>query len=144
MIKYSLVCKNCELTFESWFANSIEFEKLKKKKLLNCHGCNSINIQKNLMAPSLINKRNKSELNDDKKLEKYKKIKKTINEYQKFIKNNFEYVGNKFTCEARSIHYSEKKKEKGVYGTASKQDLKELKEEGIDTHVIPWIEDKNN
>ena len=32
MIKYSLLCKNCEITFESWFANSKEYEKLKKKK----------------------------------------------------------------------------------------------------------------
>ena len=37
-----------------------------------------------------------------------------------------------------------KKKEKGIYGTASKKDLKELKEEGIDTQMIPWVEDNNN
>ena len=37
-----------------------------------------------------------------------------------------------------------KKKNKGIYGTASKQDLKELKEEGIDTQMIPWIESENN
>ena len=60
MIKYSLICKDCDTTFESWFANSKEYEKLKRKKLLNCNSCNSVNIQKNLMAPSLINK--KSEL----------------------------------------------------------------------------------
>ena len=35
-------------------------------------------------------------------------------------------------------------KDKGIYGTASKQDIKELKEEGIDTDIIPWIEDKNS
>ncbi len=139
MIKYSLVCKDCELTFESWFANSKEYEKLKKKKLLNCHNCNSINIKKNLMAPSLINKSS-----DRKASKKFNKVKKTINEYQKFIKNNFKYVGDNFAYEARSIHYNEKKKEKGIYGTASKQDLKELKEEGIETQMIPWVEDKNN
>ncbi len=142
MIKYSLLCKDCDLIFESWFANSKEYEKLKKKKLLNCHSCNSINIVKNLMAPSLISKNP-----DAKKIEefkKYNKIKKTITEYQKFIKNNFKYVGDNFAYEARSIHYNEKKKKKGIYGTASKQDLKELKEEGIDTQMIPWIEDKNN
>ena len=144
MIKYSLVCKDCELAFESWFASSIEYEKLKKKKLLNCHRCNSINIQKNLMAPNLINKKSNNELHDDKKLAKLNNIKKTINEYQKFIKNNFEYVGEKFTYEARSIHYNEKKNKKGIYGTASKQDLKELKDEGIETYSIPWINDENN
>ena len=42
------------------------------------------------------------------------------------------------------MHYNKKKKEKGIYGTASKNDLKELKEEGIETHTLPWIEDKNN
>mgnify|MGYP005998499663 CR=1 FL=1 len=142
MIKYSIICKNCDLTFESWFANSKEYEKLKRKKLLNCHNCNSINIKKNLMAPSLINK--SSDKKNSKEFKKYNNIKKTITEYQRFIKDNFKYVGDNFAYEARSIHYNEKKKEKGIYGTASKQDLRELKEEGIDAQPLPWIEDKNN
>ena len=33
MIKYKLECKNCETTFDSWFASSKEFEKLKKKNI---------------------------------------------------------------------------------------------------------------
>ena len=70
--------------------------------------------------------------------------KKTISEYQKFIKNNFNYVGENFAYEARSIHYNNKKKNKGIYGTASKQDLKELKEEGIDAQMIPWFENENS
>ena len=142
MIKYSLICKDCELTFESWFASSKEYEKLRRKKLLNCVGCNSINIEKSLMAPSLINR--KSIISNDKEIKKFNKIKKTISEYQNFIKNNFEYVGNNFAYEARSIHYNGKKNDKGIYGSASKQDLKELKEEGIDAQLIPWLEDKNN
>ena len=142
MIKYSLVCKDCDLTFESWFASSKEYEKLKRKKLLNCHNCNSTNIDKNLMAPSLINKNSDGKTSEE--FRKYNKIKKTIKEYQKFIKNNFKYVGDNFAYEARSIHYNEKKMKKGIYGTASNQDLKELKEEGIDTQMIPWIEDKDN
>ena len=77
MIKYSLNCKDCDLTFESWFASSNEYEKLKRKKLLNCHNCNSLNVDKSLMSPRINkNKYNKTE----KDLKKYKKIKKTINE----------------------------------------------------------------
>ena len=142
MIKYSLICKDCDTTFESWFSNSKEFEKLKRKNFLSCHLCNSINIEKSLMAPSLINR--KSDLFSEKEKKKYNRIKKTIFKYQNFIKDNFDYVGNNFAYEARSIHYNRKKKKKGIYGTASKQDLKELKEEGIDTQMIPWVEDKNN
>ena len=37
-----------------------------------------------------------------------------------------------------------KKKSKGIYGNASKKDLMELKEEGIDAQMIPWVEDKDN
>ena len=142
MIKYKLVCKNCNLSFDSWFASSKEYEKLKRKKLINCHKCSSQNVEKTLMAPKLINKISYDSSN--KELQNLNNIKKKIKEYQKFIKNNFEYVGKNFAYEARSIHYKTKKKEKGIFGTASKQEIKELKEEGIETEMIPWIEDNKN
>ena len=142
MIKYNLICKKCNFNFDSWFATSKEYDKLKRKELLNCHSCGSLRVEKNLMAPKLINK-NYNQKNEE-ELKKYKKIKKKISEYQKFIKNNFNYVGENFAYEARSIHYNEKKKNKGIYGTASKKDLQELKEEGIDAQLIPWVDEKNN
>ena len=114
MIKYKLECKDCEIIFDSWFASSKEYEKLKKKNFLTCYSCNSQNV------------------------------KKTIKDYQKFIKENFEYVGKNFAYEARSIHYERKTNKKSIYGNASKKDLKELKEEGIETQMIPWVEDKDN
>ncbi len=142
MIKYKLFCKECDLKFDSWFASSNEYERLKKKKLLNCHKCNSVKVEKSIMAPQLISQNFK---NDEKiNLEKYNKVKKTIKDYQKFIKENFNYVGDNFAYEARSIHYNSKKKSKGIYGSASKEDLKELKEEGIDAQMIPWIDEKEN
>ena len=142
MIKYKLSCKNCELLFDSWFASSQEFEKLKKKNYLNCHNCGSKKIEKTLMAPKILNK---SKLDDsNQNFSKFNKIQKKIREYQKFIKKNFDYVGKNFAYEARSIHYNQKKKDKGIYGTASKQEIKELREEGIGAEIIPWIEDKKN
>ena len=142
MIKYKLICKNCEFSFDSWFASSKEYEKLKSKNFLNCHKCNSQKVEKTLMAPQLINRNTIDNL--EKKNTKLNEIKNKIKEYQKFIKSNFDYVGENFAYEARSIHYNNKKRDKGIYGTASKQDIKELKEEGIDTHLIPWVENKNN
>ena len=143
MIKYNLICKKCDLIFDSWFASSSEFDKLKKKELINCHSCGSLKVEKNLMAPKLMSKTIRYK-NEKRELLKHQKIKKTISEYQKFIKNNFDYVGENFAYEARSIHYNEKKSDKGIYGTASKKDLKELNEEGINAQVIPWIESENN
>jgi hypothetical protein len=142
MIKYKLNCKNCKFSFDSWFASSKEYEKLKKKKLLNCHFCNSRKVEKSLMAPKLINKPiSKNSNNQNLRL---KKISNKIKEYQKFIKNNFEFVGKNFAYEARSIHYNNKKNNKGIYGTATKEEIKELKEEGVKTEIIPWFEDKSN
>ena len=142
MIKYKLNCKSCEISFDSWFASSKEYEKLKKKSLLNCHVCNSRKVEKSLMAPKFINKPiSKSFDNENLKL---KKISNKIKEYQKFIKNNFEFVGKNFAYEARSIHYNNKKNIKGIYGTATKEEIKELKEEGVKTEIIPWFEDKSN
>ena len=46
MIKYKLNCKDCNLSFDSWFASSKEFEKLRKKNLLSCYKCNSTNVKK--------------------------------------------------------------------------------------------------
>tara|TARA_B100001113_G_C20940633_1_gene548568 strand:- start:36 stop:464 length:429 start_codon:yes stop_codon:yes gene_type:complete len=142
MIKYKLFCENCDSKFDSWFASSSEYERLKKKKLLTCHMCNSTKVEKTIMAPQLIN--SKSKLDKKINLEKFNKVKKTIISYQKFIKENFKYVGDSFAYEARSIHYNEKKKSKGIYGSASKKDLKELKEEGIETQIIPWIDENEN
>ena len=142
MIKYKLICKACSKDFDSWFASSNEYERLKKKKLLSCHKCNSIKVEKTIMAPQLINR--KSNTDEKANIEKYNKVKKTIMGYQKFIKENFKFVGDNFAYEARSIHYNGKKKSKGIYGSASKEDLKELKDEGIYAQTIPWIDKNEN
>jgi len=94
------------------------------------------------MSPSVLKSKNNTTINN--KDRKYKKIKKIIFEYQKFIKENFDYVGENFAYEARSIHYKNKKASKAIYGLATKKDLEELKEEGIETKMIPWVKDNTN
>ena len=140
MIKYKLFCKDCSVNFDSWFSSSSEFEKVKRLKLLNCVKCGSKSISKSLMAPNIMKTKNRSNLIDS---SKNLKIKNKLREYQKFIKNNFQYVGDNFTYEARSIHYG-KKETKNIYGNASLQDIKELKEEGIDTDIVPWVKNSDN
>ena len=142
MIKYKLTCNNCENNFDSWFASSKEYEKLKKLKHLSCHYCNSIKVEKTLMSPNILNSK-------DKKLpilrkKKFNKIKNKVKEYQKFIRENLDYVGDNFAHEARSLHYNNKKKLKGIYGKATSNEIDELKEEGIETDVIPWFQDSEN
>ena len=141
MIKYCLKCKNCALEFESWFSSSKEFDRLKKLKHLNCQKCNSTKIEKTLMTPNLTNSKNKSFYQNEKKI---KEVKYQLKKYQKFVKDNFEFVGDNFAYEARSIHYNKQKKKKGIYGNASSEEVQELKNEGIETEILPWIDDKEN
>ena len=142
MIKYRLICNDCNLSFDSWFGSSKEYEKLKKKNFLICHSCNSTKIEKTLMSPQLIKK--VQDKHNDKRDVKLKEITEKIKKYQKFIRENFDYVGKNFAYKARSIHYDNKKKNKGIFGTTTNDELKELKEEGVNVEVIPWIEDKSN
>ena len=142
MIKYRLICNDCNLSFDSWFGSSREYEKLKKKNFLKCYNCNSIKIEKTLMTPQVVQKT--QDKYKEKKDNELKAVTRKIKAYQKFIRENFDYVGKNFAYEARSIHYDNKKKNKGIFGTTTNDELKELKEEGINAEVIPWIEDKNN
>ena len=91
MIKYKLACKDCKIQFDSWFASSSEYEKLKKRKFLTCHNCNSIKVEKTLMAPQLINTKLKSDIKLD--TAKYKKIKKLLKIIKSLLRTTFNMLG---------------------------------------------------
>ncbi len=140
MIKYNLKCQNNH-EFESWFSDSLEFEKLKKKKLLECIYCSSKKIQKTIMAPmiSVINEKN----NKIKKMGKeLKNEREKLIKLRNYVEQNFEYVGENFSKKVREIYY-DKKNNKTIYGTTTSKEREELKEEGIDLISIPWV-DKDN
>jgi hypothetical protein len=140
MIKYNLKCHN-DHEFESWFSSSIEFDNLKKKKLLECIFCSSKKINKSIMAPMISNiKKNSQEikvLNESLKNDKNKLL-----QLRKFVENNFEFVGKSFSRKVREIYY-DKKAKKMIYGTTTSKEKKELEEEGIDLLSIPWVNKDN-
>ena len=140
MIKYNLKCKNNH-EFESWFSDSNEFEKLKKKKLLECIYCNSTEINKSIMSP-MISVVNSSENELSKISSQVKKEKKKLLKIREYIEKNFEFVGDKFTKEVREIYY-DKKRKKTIYGTTTAKDREELANEGIEILSVPWIKKEN-
>ena len=140
MIKYNLKCdKNHE--FESWFSDSNEFEKLKKKKLLECIYCSSTDIQKSIMSPMVasanITKESLEKIDNRKIKEKNNLIK-----LREYVEKNFEFVGDKFAGKVRDVYYN-KEKNKAIYGTATPEERKELADEGIDLLSIPWVSKDN-
>ena len=140
MIKYNLKCHNNH-EFESWFSDSNEFDKLNKKKLLDCIYCSSKRITKSIMAPMVsVVKKN---INNSIKLNKnLASEKENLLKLRRFIENNFEYVGKDFSKKVREIYYDKKSKKK-IYGTTTKKEREDLIEEGIDLISVPWIEKDN-
>ncbi len=143
MIKYNLEC-SCGESFESWFQNSNEYEKLLKKNLINCYVCGSAKtVKKSIMAPSVAtSKTSATQKNTEQKKEFLKNVKSKIKELNDYVAKNAEYVGDKFVSEVRSIHY-DKKQKRNIYGNATLEETKELQEEGIDVATIPWVQKEN-
>ena len=140
MIKYNLKCNNNH-EFESWFSDSNEFNKLNKKKLLECIYCSSNKIQKSIMSHMVsgikFNEDNTSLLNQKLLNEKNQLIK-----LREHIEKNFEFVGDKFSEKVRDVYY-DKETKKSIYGTTTPEEKKELEEEGIDLLSIPWVSKDN-
>ena len=140
MIKYNLKCQNNH-EFESWFSNSKEYEKLNKKRLLECIFCSSKKINKSMMAPTILNSKKKDNqieiTNKD-----FKDKKNQLLNLRKYIEKNFDYVGKDFCKKVREVYY-DKKSKKAIYGTTTTEEREELAEEGIDLLPIPWVNKDN-
>ena len=137
MIKYNLKCKNNH-EFESWFSSSKEYEKLKKKNFIECVVCKSKSISKSIMSPRVLS----FQSSNKKKQKEFIKDKKNLLKVRKFVEKNFEFVGENFSREIKNIYY-DKKKSRNIYGTTTQSEREELKEEGIETISVPWIEREN-
>ena len=140
MIKYNLKCHH-DHEFESWFSNSKEYDKLKKKGLLECIYCSSKKINKSIMSPTIFNSKEKNKqieaINEN-----FKDKKNKLLNLRKYIEKNFDYVGNDFSKKVREVYY-DKKSKKSIYGTTTTKEREELAEEGIDLISIPWANKDN-
>lgn len=162
MIVFDLKCENGH-QFESWFKSSSAYEDLKAGGHIECPFCNSTNVTKAPMAPNVAAKGNqRSETTEyvpvpedpaeevavaapatTAKPEATPELKKLMAEAEevfdkirKHVEDNCDNVGQDFAEEARKIHYGEAE-ERGIYGTATREETEELLDEGIDVMPIP-------
>ena len=137
MIVFNLNCSDCSSSFEGWFKNTKDYNNQIRKGLLTCPSCNSSQIKKGLMAPNVSKKSNSkiSKMN--------KSIASNVKKLKKIIEKEFDYVGDKFTEEAKKIKYGEVK-ERPIYGEASIEQTKELIDEDIDVLPLPFSTKKTN
>ena len=151
MIKYQLTCY-CDAKFEGWFPSIKEFESQQKKKQLLCPMCDSTNVRRDIMSPSVKKRSTEVKLKTARVRGKKAMIdmaggqmvlggraRTLIKKIETHVKDNFENVGKNFAKEARKASVGERNEE--FYGTATKKEANELLDEGVDLFHIPSIKD---
>ncbi len=138
MIKYALKCGACEHEFEGWFPDSAGYNKQAKGGLIQCPLCASADVGKAIMAPNIAVRKSQDVplTRDQAKVQ----VRQMLHEMRSHVEENCENVGKDFPDEARKIHHGEAE-ERGIYGEATKQDVKDLSDEGVEITPIPWVRD---
>jgi hypothetical protein len=155
VIHYALVCEAGH-TFDSWFANSAEYDKQIRRGLIACPICGSTGVEKSIMAPALARSRKAALPEPPAATERApeqapaamlsqqeRELRVKLKELRDHLIKNADYVGPKFPEEARRMHYGEIE-HRSIYGEASPDEAKSLSEEGIEFHPLPRLPDERN
>lgn len=135
MIKYQLRCDK-DHAFEAWFQSAHAFDSLKSAGHVACAVCGSLEIKKDLMAPTVRPARRQGE---KQQLSQPKTdIEAAFAEMRRQVEENSEYVGLSFASEARRIHDGEAP-ERAIYGEAKLEDARAMLEDGIAVAPLPFM-----
>jgi len=128
VIAYSLRCHRGH-EFDGWFRDSAAFDQQSGSGHLTCPSCNSVRIEKAIMAPAISGTKKSAR-------SKARQMRQFATGLRKYVQENADYVGPDFAEEARKIHYGESP-ERHIYGEATHKQAQELIEEGVDVAPLP-------
>lgn len=129
MIRYDLRCQNGD-EFEAWFGSIADFDAQAEKGQLMCPHCGTAHVEKAPMAPAVVTGR-KKEARAERAVAMAMAAK-----VREHIKDNFDYVGDKFADEARKIHNGESD-ERAIWGEATPEEARALADEGVEAAPLP-------
>ncbi|AMO99949.1 hypothetical protein CAter282_2085 [Collimonas arenae] len=137
---YNLSCEQ-QHRFEGWFASEDDFLSQSERQQISCPVCDSLKVSKLPSAPhlNLSNSRETASVTAREQsgaLSAMAPLQQQLAEMVRQVVENTEDVGERFTEEARRIHYNEVPAY-GIRGTASAEQREELAEEGIDVFQLP-------
>lgn len=130
MIRYAIECQDCEAEFEAWFASSDAFDSQRERGLVTCPGCGGTQVRKQIMAPS-VRPSEKAGATEPERA-----FGKLAAKARQHISENYDYVGDGFAEEARSMYYGERD-HRPVWGETTAEEREALKEEGIPAAPLP-------
>ncbi|HCR66449.1 DUF1178 family protein [Oceanicaulis sp. UBA2681] len=130
MIRYALSCADGH-AFEAWFRNSDDYDLQNDRGLVECPTCGSLEISKQLMAPSVRTSRKREATANG-----APDFQTLARQVQAHIRSNFDYVGESFAREARAIHKGDAP-ERLIYGETTAEEREQLSEEGVPCAPLP-------
>jgi len=133
MIRYALVCEHGH-PFEGWFGASADFDEQSARGLIACPSCASQSIRKQIMAPALSGTRAGDSPEASAKMRAM--MMRAMGDVRRHVEANFDYVGDRFAVEARSIHEG-KAEDRGIYGEATPVEVKALISDGVPVAPLP-------
>jgi hypothetical protein len=141
LIRFSLHCDH-DHEFEAWFRNNDDFDTQRKRGFVECPVCGSSKVDKALMAPAVSTGRKKEKMALAMSARQRAAMAqlKTLSEK---LRENADYVGDKFAEEARKIHFGETDP-RGIYGEATPEEARGLLEDGVDFMPIPVFPEERN
>ncbi len=149
MIRYDLHCEAGH-GFESWFRSSGDYDAQRKKKLVECPVCGSLEIEKQIMAPRLkrTDKAPRTKPAEEKApvammSPQEAEFRQKLRELRDHVTRNAENVGEKFPELARKMH-NEEIERRSIYGEASAEEVKSLLDDEVDIHPLPILPDDRN
>ncbi len=142
MISFSLCCEAGH-DFEGWFSSSDDYDSQNSSGLVSCPYCGSSKIEKSLMAPSVSTSKSKDKVNVATVNRVQRQMLSELKQVRDKITANAENVGERFPEEARKIHYGEAET-RGIYGEASREEVEDLVEEGVQIAPMPVLPDDAN
>ncbi|KCZ92440.1 DUF1178 family protein [Hyphomonas johnsonii] len=131
MIRYALICGDCEHLFEAWFAGSEAFDRQVKKRLVTCPDCSGANVSKQIMAPSVRSPKQAAARREASQL-----AEELARKARDHVARNFDYVGDGFADEARAMYYGEKD-DRPIWGETTPEESAALAEEGVPAAPLP-------
>lgn len=141
MIRFSLVCDK-DHEFEAWFRSNDDFDTQAKRGFVECPACGSKKVGKALMAPAVSTGRKKEQVALAMG-EAQKQALAQLKAMAEKVRENADYVGDKFAEEARKIHFGETEA-RGIYGEATLDEARSLAEDGVEFMPIPVFPDDRN
>ena len=156
MIRYNLRCERGH-AFESWFQSSSAYESQEKRKLVNCPSCGSAKVERAIMAPQIVSKKNRDRAapaaapstevttpsSTPLMMAQERELRAKLKELRDHIVKNADNVGERFPNEARKMHYGDIE-HRPIYGEASPDEARSLIEEGVEVSPLPVLPDDRN